>query len=79
MQPVIQSNKSISMTGMLFLFAGKGVTDNAADGALVRPPSLVAVSEQRYATPPVNPPTTSGEPKADAVRVVCPFAVQVPV
>ena len=79
MQSVIQSSRSMRMTGMLFLFAGEGVTDIAADGTLVSPPSLVAVSEQRYATPPVNPPTTSGDPKADAVRVVSPFAVQVPV
>ena len=61
------------------MFAGAGVTGNAADGPLVKPPSLVAVTEQRYATPPVNPPTTNGDPKADAVRVVSPFAVQVPV
>ena len=66
------------MVRILLFLAGDGNTDNAADGPLVNPAPLVAVSEQRYATPPVNPPMTNGDPKADVVRVVCPLAVQVP-
>lgn len=66
------------MVGILLFLAGDGNTDNAADGPLVNPAPLVAVTEQSYATSPVNPPTTSGDPNADAVRVVSPVAVQVP-
>ena len=47
----------------------KGVTCNAVDALLVDPPALVAVSEQLYATLPINPVTVRGDPVPDAVRV----------
>jgi hypothetical protein len=55
-----------------------GVTDTVAEEAPV-PPSLVAATEQEYATPPMSPRTVMGEAVPVAVTVGLPAAVQVAV
>ena len=59
------NNNMIAPTLNIF----KGVTCNTVDALLVDPPALVAVSEQLYATLPINPVTVRGDPVPDAVRV----------
>ena len=73
-----QSSRYINSGEIPFL-AGAGVTGKIPEAMLVNPPALVAVSEQLYSTPPVNPPTVTGDVLLEADRVTCPLAVHVPV
>jgi hypothetical protein len=73
-----QSSKSNS-SGTMLALAVAGVTGNSAEAALVNPPLFVAVKEQLYAIPAVNPTTVNGDAVPVAVRVICPFALQVAV
>ena len=66
-------------SGEILLLTGAGVTGKVPEAMPVAPAALVAVSEQLYVTPPVNPLTIKGDPLLDAVRVTCPVAVHVAV
>ena len=66
-------------SGEILLLTAAGVTGNAPEATLVAPPAFVAVSEQLYVTPLINPRTIKGDPLLDAVRVTCSVAVHVAV